>query len=104
MTRKNAKKPGKKKVTTAEALDGLTRLELPTAKKPATRIRSRGEPSLVILAQVRDTPEVNKILKSNEAKLYLKGIERANSKLQAMIERELALRHHPGHPDHLGDS
>ena len=53
--------------------------------------------SFRILAQVRDTTEVNEILKSAEAKLYIKGIERANAKLQAMIDRELQLRKHPGH-------
>jgi len=53
-----------------------------------------------ILAQVRDTTEVNEILKSAEAKLYIKGIERANAKLQAMIAREMALLRHPAHPDH----
>jgi hypothetical protein len=74
---------------------------LSTKKKPAKK-RAKKKATLPIdsfriLAQVRDTPEVNEILKSAEAKLYLKGIDRANGKLQAMIARELQLRRHPGH-------
>lgn len=73
-----------------------------TKKKPAKKKRAKKKSTLPIdsfriLAQVKDTPEINEILKSNEAKLYLGGIERANSKLQAMIARELQLRRHPGH-------
>jgi hypothetical protein len=71
-----------------------------TKKKPAKKRKKKATlpiDSFRILAQVRDTPEVNEILKSNEAKLYLTGIQRADAKLQAMIARELQLRRHPGH-------
>jgi len=69
-------------------------------KKPAKKRAKKATLPIIssrILAEVQDTPEINEILKSNEAKLYLAGIERANSKLQAMIARELQLRRHPGH-------
>lgn len=72
-----------------------------TKKKPAKK-RAKKKSTLPIdsfriLAQVRDTPEINEILKSNEAKLYLGGIQRAQAKLQTVIDRELRLRRHPGH-------
>ena len=66
-----------------------------TKKKPAKKKASK--PKIRILAQVELTPAVVQILKSNEAKLYLTGIERANGKLQAMIRREAVLARHPGH-------
>ena len=53
-----------------------------------------------ILAMIEMSDGVEEILVSNEAKLYLTGIQRGRAKLQAMLDRELALRHHPGHPDH----
>ncbi len=53
-----------------------------------------------VLAVIEITPEVEEILKSNEAKLYLTGIDRAFGKLRAMIARETALTRHPAHPDH----
>jgi hypothetical protein len=53
-----------------------------------------------ILAVIDITPEIEEILKSTEAKLYLTGIARAMSKLRAMIARETALTRHPAHPDH----
>lgn len=53
-----------------------------------------------ILAMIELKEGVEEILVSNEAKLYLTGIQRGRAKLQAMLDRELALRHHPGHPDH----
>ncbi len=65
-----------------------------TKKKPA---KKKAKPKIRILAQVELTPAVLEILKSTEAKLYLTGIERANGKLQAMIEREAVLARHPGH-------
>ena len=73
-----------------------------TKKKPAKKKRAKKKSTLPIdsfriLAQVKITPEIEEILLSNEAKLYLGGIERANSKLQAMIARELQLRRHPAH-------
>ena len=66
-----------------------------TKKKPAKK--KPAKPKIRILSQVELTPAVLEILKSSEAKLYLGGIERANGKLQAMIEREAVLARHPGH-------
>jgi len=74
--------------------------EKKTAKKAKKKSKAAPKPKLRILAQVEQTPEVLEILKSNEAKLYLTGIDRAMAKLRAMIDRELKLRHHPGHPGH----
>ncbi len=72
--------------------------EKKTAKK-ASKKKSKAapKPKVRILAQVELTPQVEEILKSSEAKLYLTGIERANGKLQAMIRREAVLARHPGH-------
>ena len=70
-----------------------------TKKKPTKR-KAYKKPKLRILAQVEDTDEIQELLKSNEAKLYLTGIDRSMSKLRAFIDRELKLRHHPGHPGH----
>lgn len=72
-SKKNAKKPSKKRKKTVKV--------------------ARYNPGI----DIELTPEIEEILKSNEAKLYIKGIERASQKLRAMIERELQLRKHPGH-------
>ena len=66
-------------------------------QKKTPRKKRAAKPKARILAQVELTPAVEEILKSNEAKLYLGGIERANGKLQALIRRELAVQRHPGH-------
>ena len=71
----------------------------PSKKKPA-RKKKPAMTNFRILAQVEITPEVEEILTSAEAKLYLEGIKRAHAKLQAMIARETGLRRHPGHADH----
>jgi len=68
------------------------------SKKPAKKKTSK--PKVRILAQVELTPAVEEILKSNEAKLYLGGIERSAGKLQAMIDREAVVRRHPSHSSH----
>ncbi len=81
------KKRAKKKLPRPDLPEGA---KLPPARSSNFRI----------LAQVEITPAVEELLKSNEAKLYLGGIKRAESKLHAMIARELAVRHHPGHADH----
>ena len=73
------------------------------AKKKAAKPKP-AEPAYRILAQVEITPAIEEILVSDEAKLYLRGIDRASNKLQAMIQRELALLRHPAHPDHPGSS
>ena len=69
-----------------------------TKKKPTRKKAAKKK--VKVLASVEITPEVEEILKSSEAKLYLRGIERANVKLQTMIAREMALLRHPAHPDH----
>lgn len=66
-----------------------------TKKKPSKKKASK--PKVRILAQVELTPAVVEILKSNEAKLYLTGIDRSLKKLEAMIHREAVLAQHPGH-------
>lgn len=83
---KKSRKPSRKKVKPVIAVD--------LASEPDRSTQYR------ILASVEITPEVEEILKSSEAKLYLRGIERANVKLQTMIAREMALLRHPAHPDH----
>ena len=70
-----------------------------TKKKPSKKkSKAAPKPKIRILAQVELTPAVVEILKSNEAKLYLTGIDRAYGKLQVMIDRELRLYHHPARP------
>ena len=68
-----------------------------TKKKPAKKKAAKKKPEIRILSQVELTPAVLEILKSSEAKLYLGGIQRADAKLQAMIDREAVLARHPGH-------
>ena len=77
----------------------MTNKKKPAKKRTKKRTKKATLPidSFRILAQVRDTAQINEILKSAEAKLYIRGIERANAKLQAMIDREIQLRKHPGH-------
>lgn len=89
MTKKTPKKKAKKKLAGTRAnkviLDDI-------GDAPIMKTR--------VLAVIEITPEVEEILKGNEAKLYLTGIDRAFGKLRAMIDRELALTRHPAHPDH----
>ena len=61
--------------------------------------------SFRILAALEMKPGVEEILQSSEAKLYLTGIQRARAKLQAVVDRELAIMFPPeGHdPDAVGD-
>lgn len=59
--------------------------------------KKTSKPKVRILAQIHITPEVEEILKSNEAKLYITGIDRALFKLCAMIDREAVVRRHPSH-------
>ncbi len=68
-------------------------------KKKRTK-RREPKPKIKILAQVELTPGVEEILKSNEAKLYIGGIERSAGKLHAMIAREAVVRRHPSHSSH----
>ena len=87
MTRKKpAKKKAKKKLAGTKAdkviLDDI-------GDEPILKTR--------ILAVIEITPAIEELLKSNEAKLYLTGIDRAFGKLQAMIRRETVLAQHPGH-------
>lgn len=84
------KKPAKKakKKRASRAVDTL----------PDPDVLVHEPPEIRILAQVELTPAVEEILKSNEAKLYLTGIDRAFGKLQAMIRRESVLAQHPGRP------
>ena len=73
-----------------------------TQKKTSKKVKKKAKArvKLRVLAQVEDTPEINELLKSNEAKLYLTGIDRSFAKLRAFIDRETALTRHPAHPDH----
>lgn len=59
--------------------------------------------SFRILAAVKMEPGVEEILAGNEAKLYLTGLQRARSKLQAVIDRELVKMKHPGHATPVDD-
>jgi len=89
VTKKTPKKKAKKKAG--------KRPEIPPKRLLYQEAEERG---IRILAMIDMSDGVEEILLSNEAKLYLGGIQRARAKLQAVIDRELALRHHPGHPDH----
>lgn len=59
--------------------------------------------SFRILASLEMKPGVEEILQSSEAKLYLTGIQRARAKLQAVVDRELAIMFPPTEGESLGD-
>lgn len=92
------KKPSKKRKATAKPKRKIEELhEIHKALEGGDVFEME---SWRILAAIEMKPGVEEILRGNEAKLYLGGIQRARAKLQAVIDRELALRNHPGHPDH----
>lgn len=71
-----------------------------TDKKRSKKKVSKPKPKLrlkVFGTTIELTPEVERILESNEAKLYITGIQRASTKLENMIRRKTAASRHPSH-------